>query len=476
MSTASSLPLAAVLSPADARPARALAVAAAPVAPVDPAAQDLELLREILSAHDFAEACGRVADALAARWRARWVAIGTVAMSTVDAAGAAARVEAVSGSATLDRGSPWIAALAARMTAQGDSGDTLRATEWSPSQLSAGRAAELAQARRVELTPTSAARPIVALVADESPAGVVDLNHPQERRLLQLAGLCLDRMRPAPSWSARARAWLATGGVSRRRWLGALAAVLAFALLVPVPCGVSCPCEVQPATRRFVVAPFEGRLLAALVRPGDAVEAGQLLARFDDVAVRLELDAVEAELERASRSHDANLAGGKTSAAQLDRAEINRQTARRDLLRRRLEQLELRSPTAGTVVAGDLSRTVGAPLEQGQVLFEIAPLDQVVVELAVPERRVRHVKSGQQVSLGLASQGGRRWHGAVERVHPRAELRDQRNVFVAEVALPNTDGQMRPGARGWATVWVAWRPWAWQWTEDAWDTLVGWFS
>ena len=68
------------------------------------------------------------------------------------------------------------------------------------------------------------------------------------------------------------------------------------------------------------------------------------------------------------------MAAGKTAAAQIDQLEIQRQEVKRQLLERRLANLEIKSPIDGIVVAGDLQRSEGVPVNVGQVLYEVAPL------------------------------------------------------------------------------------------------------
>ena len=48
----------------------------------------------------------------------------------------------------------------------------------------------------------------------------------------------------------------------------------------------------------------------------------------------------------------------------------------------------MRAPFDGVLVSGDLSHSVGAPVERGEVLFELAPLDDYLVVLEVPEAEV----------------------------------------------------------------------------------------
>jgi multidrug efflux pump subunit AcrA (membrane-fusion protein) len=232
-----------------------------------------------------------------------------------------------------------------------------------------------------------------------------------------------------------------------KRWVILAAVLLAMATTALTPYRVATNCTVEALERRFVVAPFEGVFEKSLVKPGDLVEQGQVLARMDGRELRIELGTVKAECERVRKSHDVNLAAGKVAAAQIDRLELDRLNQRQELLEHRAVNLEIRSPRAGIVLSGDLERTEGAPLTVGQVLYEIAAVDSTVVEAEVDDADVSLVEAGQHVVVRFDGLGGA-WSGVVKKVHPRSEIRDSHNVFVAEIALDEPELALRPGMKG----------------------------
>jgi hypothetical protein len=122
------------------------------------------------------------------------------------------------------------------------------------------------------------------------------------------------------------------------------------------------------------------------------------------------------------------------------------------MLKSRIEHLEMRSPIGGLVVSGDLKRSEGMPMATGQVLFEIAPIDEMRIEVAIPEEDVRLARPGMPVRIWLDAFPSKYWDARLETIHPRAELKEHQNVFVAELTLPNYGGKMRPGMRGSARV------------------------
>ena len=95
------------------------------------------------------------------------------------------------------------------------------------------------------------------------------------------------------------------------------------------------------------------------------------------------------------------MAKGEGAEAKLAKLEAQALRLEIDQLDRRVENLDIKSPIDGVVVSGDLKRVEGAPLTVGQSLYEIGPINNMLVEIAIPEREIAHVKIGHFVELTL---------------------------------------------------------------------------
>lgn len=266
----------------------------------------------------------------------------------------------------------------------------------------------------------------------------------------------------ATVWTRSRRAISKFWSERRNAIVGCVAAVGAV-LACPWPYTASCDCELEPALRRFVAAPFDGRLDEVFVHPGDLVSAGQPLAQLDGSEIEFERAGLIAERSSSERERTATLSRRETAASQLATLERDRIDARLAVLERRMARLTVTAPLDGIIVDGELDRVRGMPLETGRTLFEVAPLDAILCQVHVPEYDVHEVVVGQPVAISLDASPWQTVEGTVVRIRPRAEQRDSQTVFIAEVELPNLDGTLRPGMTGQADVTTGWHPLAWNW-------------
>ena len=56
------------------------------------------------------------------------------------------------------------------------------------------------------------------------------------------------------------------------------------------------------------------------------------------------------------------------------------------------------------------------------------------------------------MEIRLEAYPWRKWKGTVANIWPRSEIRDDENVYIAEVKLDNSDLQLRPGMKGRAKI------------------------
>jgi multidrug efflux pump subunit AcrA (membrane-fusion protein) len=217
--------------------------------------------------------------------------------------------------------------------------------------------------------------------------------------------------------------------------------------------------------QRAVAAPFDGQLGRTRVQPGDRVAEGDVLIVLDNRELKLKEAELAAARDQALKKRDRAMSapeGADFAAAQVAALEAEGSAQELALVQRKLSMLEVRAPISGVVVSGDLRRAEGQPVRQGQPLFEIAPLDAMLVEIAVPDREVSRVRAEMPVSFRLEAHGG--WSGETKltKVYPQSEQREGANVFLAEAVVKAEGIELRPGMKGRASIESDRRPLIWQ--------------
>ncbi|MGH7348023.1 MAG: efflux RND transporter periplasmic adaptor subunit, partial [Candidatus Rokuibacteriota bacterium] len=239
---------------------------------------------------------------------------------------------------------------------------------------------------------------------------------------------------------------------------------------------VSARTVMEARTRLASVAPFAGYIKEAPARAGDLVRRHQLLAVLDDRGIRLERLKWLSQAEQLVRQRDQAMARRDAAAVQILGAQVEQARAQVALLDDQLSRTRLLAPFDGSIVLGDLSQAIGAPVERGQVLFEVAPLADYRVALQVDERDVTDIVAGQRGELLLTAWPADAVPFTVETITPVSTAREGRNYFRVEARLDRTPERLRPGMEGVAKVAVGRRLLAWIWTRQAvdWVRLKAW--
>ena len=212
--------------------------------------------------------------------------------------------------------------------------------------------------------------------------------------------------------------------------------------------------NIAPWAEAIVGSQVNGlRLVEVLAQVGDSVKAGQLLARFDEAPVLLDLAQAraavqEAQAQLADASANAQRARslgstGVVSAQQLGQVEAAEAVARARLATAqavvaaqelRLQHTRVLAPDAGSISAR--SATLGAVAGPGTELFKLIRQARLEWRAEVPAAELSRVKPGTAARLSTPS--GALVSGTVRRVSPAVDPQT-RNALVY-VDLKTSEG------------------------------------
>lgn len=173
-----------------------------------------------------------------------------------------------------------------------------------------------------------------------------------------------------------------------RNTLISASVLLALLLLAALPWRghVEAPALLRAEQQALLLTPVGARLQAIEVEPGQSVAAGQIVLRLQAPDLEHELTSLEREIELLRRQSSLQLRAAEDAARQaVAQRELQVALDRRDALRQRLAQLQVRAPFAG--VLADLAQPLqeGEWLPAGEWLGTVAGTDGELIEAFVGE-------------------------------------------------------------------------------------------
>jgi RND family efflux transporter MFP subunit len=235
---------------------------------------------------------------------------------------------------------------------------------------------------------------------------------------------------------------------------------VAEATVQPLQRSIPLTGTIQPLNQTEIKSQQAAEIQEVLVREGEPVEKGQVLARLDatdlEAKLRDKLGALtvgKAQLDLARKNLRANqslLERNFISQTAFDNIQSNFHISEATLVslqaqveqaRKALGHTIIRSPIAG-VVAERIAQP-GLAVAVNTKLFTVHDLSLMNIEALVPARDIPAVQVGQEARFLIEGFGERAFIGKVDRINPSTE-QGSRSIMV-HLLIPNTDGQLKGG-------------------------------
>jgi multidrug resistance efflux pump len=251
----------------------------------------------------------------------------------------------------------------------------------------------------------------------------------------------------------------------------AVGLLLVFFTLAKGDYRVTANMTIEGAIQRAVTAPIKGYIYEAPVRAGDVVQESQLMCRLDDRELKLERIKWQTQRQQALLRYREAMAEADPAKMNQFKEQKNQAEVQLALIEEQLARINIAAPFRGVVVKGDLSQSLGAPVERGQVLFEVAPLDAYRVKLQVDDSDITWLKAGQKGELALTALPHESLPFVLEKITPVTSAHEGRNVFQVDAVLEQASDRLRPGMEGYAKVNAGRARLIWIWTHSLIDWL-----
>jgi RND family efflux transporter MFP subunit len=217
---------------------------------------------------------------------------------------------------------------------------------------------------------------------------------------------------------------------------------------------------IQPVRQATVKAKVPGEVRHMAVREGEAVRAGQPIARIDtsDLEARLAerqgaLESARAQLSLAEKTRtmnnrllaekfiSQNAYDGSQSSHDVAVGNVKSAEAQVRLAQNALKDAAVAAPIAGMVAKRHVQ--AGDKVAVESPLVTIVDLTDLELAALVPASDVPELATGMPVELAVDGFGERRFRGTIGRINPSTEPGTR--AFLVFVSLPNADAALRSG-------------------------------
>jgi RND family efflux transporter MFP subunit len=221
--------------------------------------------------------------------------------------------------------------------------------------------------------------------------------------------------------------------------------------------------RLEPAGRIPVRAAVDGLIERALVREGDRVRGGDVLAVLRGDDVQLQIEEASAELAMSRRQTASALARGDQGEAAIARIEVDDLEARLGILEERLARTRLVAPADGVVLTSRPEDRVGEWLSAGETFVVIGRTDQLEVESHVAQNDIQRVRIGQPIRVRVAALPMYTFVGTVTSIAAQADsvAPGEEPTFIVRAELGNEQDLLRPGMEAKSKIVGSWRPIGW---------------
>ncbi|HEU4451630.1 MAG TPA: efflux RND transporter periplasmic adaptor subunit [Longimicrobium sp.] len=203
-----------------------------------------------------------------------------------------------------------------------------------------------------------------------------------------------------------------------------------------------------------------GTVLSISADKGQAVRAGQTLARIDDLALRDQLTSTQSgvrsaqsALELARRNYERSqtlAAAGAIAERDLELARNQLSQAQAALADARARSSSAREQLGNTTVTAPISGVVserpvsaGDVVQPGAALFTVVDPASMQLEASVPAAQLGQVRRGAPVRFTVSAYPGRVFTGTVQRINPAADAATGQVPVI--VTIPNSEGSLVSG-------------------------------
>ncbi|MBW1895533.1 MAG: HlyD family efflux transporter periplasmic adaptor subunit [Deltaproteobacteria bacterium] len=215
-------------------------------------------------------------------------------------------------------------------------------------------------------------------------------------------------------------------------------------------------CEVLPMVKYYARTRIDGIIKEFKVKEGDYIDPGEIVALLDDRDIRKRLREAEARRSVTRANMQKFFGMGQVADYAIEELKMQSMEKEIELLLSQLNDTMITVGGSGIVLTPGLrfAERIGKPVSRGEELIEVGQLDELLLEVAVPEKDIKFIKRGQKIRFLLNAMPEEHFEVTVDSIRQKAEARPEGNFFVvvSKVDLPSVS--FRVGMKGKAKIYA----------------------
>ena len=194
-----------------------------------------------------------------------------------------------------------------------------------------------------------------------------------------------------------------------------------------------------------------GRIVEVLVKENQHVNAGDVLVRLDDTALKATLAQMEAKLINAQLTYNRDrdlLNQGAISQATYDAAYADYLVAKSNYEKASSDVNDtiITTPINGYIIGKPtpVGQTISSGISTPQVIMSVATLDNMEIEALVDESDIGQVKEGQKVKFTVDAYPEETFMGTVRLLSKKATTENNVIYYKVYVTVDDAKGKLLP--------------------------------
>lgn len=240
-----------------------------------------------------------------------------------------------------------------------------------------------------------------------------------------------------------------------------LCATMLWAMFGTMEYRVMAPGKIVPEQIYTVSTPHEGRIEQVFVKPGQQVQAGELLVQLDTKDLLTEQMRIKTAITSTRIEANALLSQRRHQEAFLLQAEIEVLETDLNLIQEQLRRSQICAVHSGVVLPTTIHQRIGQRVPLGEPLLEIAHEDHWHLEIEVPDNEAMFVSQWQAGEFQSSARPDQHLSCKVRRISPTSQVLNNKNVVVAEAVLLEKQDWMKIGMEGYVSIDTGTKPVWW---------------